>query len=280
MSIDLEKIALNIIKGENGIYQSSKESSISYPESGNDDCMQIEEDSFWFKHRNNIIAESVMNFNGDRTFFDIGGGNGFVSKRIQQEGKNVVLVEPGNQGAINAKQRGVENVVCSTLEDAGFQKKSIDSVGLFDVVEHIEDDLKFMQNINDFLKEEGYVYITVPAHKILWSKEDDDAGHYRRYTLKTMSQLLENAGFKVEYSTYFFSILPLPIFLFRTIPSKLGLNKNSNDIDKHKKEHSKKEGMLSGAIQKVWDKELRKVKSKKKISFGGSCFIVAKKTIV
>ena len=278
--MNIEEIADNVTLNHNGIYFSKSESDVSYPEGGNEGCMQLEDNSFWFKHRNNIIAESVKNFNGSRTFFDIGGGNGFVSKRIQEEGKNVVLVEPGKQGAINAKQRGVENVVCSTLEDAGFQKNSIDSVGLFDVVEHIEDDLKFMQNINDFLKEEGYVYITVPAHKILWSKEDVDAGHYRRYTLKTMSQLLENTGFTVEYSTYFFSILPLPIFLFRTIPGKLGLNKKSNDLDKHKNEHSKKEGMLSGAIQKVWDKELKKVKSKKKISFGGSCFIVAKKTIV
>jgi SAM-dependent methyltransferase len=279
MKFDIEKIAINIVKGEKGIYESKGDTNISYPESGNDACMQIEDDSFWFKHRNNIIAESVKNFNQGRTFFDIGGGNGFVAKRIQDEGSQVVLVEPGKQGAVNAKTRGVENIVCSTLEDAGFLKDSIDSVGLFDVVEHIEDDLKFMKNINNFLNKDGLVYITVPAHKMLWSKEDDDAGHFKRYTLKSMGQLLKDSGFKVEYSTYFFSILPLPIFLLRTIPSKLGLNKNSNDIDKHKKEHSNKEGMLSGFIQSIWNKELAKVRNKKKISFGGSCFVVAKKIV-
>ena len=63
-----------------------------------------------------------------------------------------------------------------------FKHNSIDSVGLFDVVEHIEDDCSFLNNINKYLKDDGYVYITVPAYNFLWCKEDDDADHYKRYT--------------------------------------------------------------------------------------------------
>ena len=57
--MSLEKIAHNIKKAENGIYYSKSESIVSYPEEGNDKCLQIEEDSFWFNHRNNIISNSV-----------------------------------------------------------------------------------------------------------------------------------------------------------------------------------------------------------------------------
>ena len=68
-------------------------------------------------------------------------------------------------GAINAYKRGIKNVLCSTLEDAGFELCSVDSVGLFDVVEHIEDDYLFLKNINKYLKDDGYIYINVIA---LW----------------------------------------------------------------------------------------------------------------
>lgn len=275
--MDLEKIASNIEKGDNGIYYSKATTIVSYPEEGNDHCMQIEENSFWFRHRNNIIAESVKKYNDGKVFFDIGGGNGFVAKRLQEEGLDVVLVEPGQRGATNAKRRAVEHIICSTLEDAGFDKGTIESVGLFDVVEHIENDQSFLEKINTYLENEGLVYITVPAYNVLWSNEDKDAGHFRRYSLSQIKHLLTKTGFEVVYSTYIFSVLPLPILLLRSLPSRLGLNKNSGELKKHKNEHSPKKGIVNSIMQKVWNWELARVKAGKKISIGGSCFIVGKK---
>lgn len=275
--MNLEEIALNIEKHDNGIYYSKSTSDISYPEVGNENCMQIEENSFWFLHRNNIIAESVKKYNGDRTFFDIGGGNGFVSKRLQEEGVKVLLVEPGKMGAMNAYRRGIKNVLCATLEDAAFVPKQIDSVGLFDVVEHIKDDFIFLKKINEYMKDEGLVYITVPAYNFLWSNEDEDAGHFRRYSIPELYTLLDKSGFNVVYSTYIFSVLPLPIFVLRSFPSKIGLNKNSNNIEKHQGEHKPKKGILNSLLQRIWSWELSRVKLNKKIAFGGSCFVIGKK---
>jgi hypothetical protein len=45
----------SIVKGiheRDGIWYSDAKAEISYPEKGNDDCMQIEDSSFWFAHRN------------------------------------------------------------------------------------------------------------------------------------------------------------------------------------------------------------------------------------
>ena len=211
-NIILEKIAGNIKKAENGIYYSKSDASISYPEEGNELCMKIEQDSFWFNHRNNVIAKSVQKYSAEKMFFDIGGGNGFVSKRLQDDGVTTILVEPGKMGAINAYKRGIKNVLCSTLEQAEFAPSSIDSVGLFDVVEHIEDDYLFLKSINKYLKDDGYIYITVPAFNFLWSNEDVDAGHFKRYSTTELNELLEKSGFSIIQSTYIFSILPLPVF--------------------------------------------------------------------
>ena len=275
--MNLEAIANNIEK-KDGIYYSKDNSRISYPEEGNENCLQIEQDSFWFNHRNHVIIETVKTFSPNSFFFDIGGGNGFVSKGLQNSGFKVALVEPGNVGTINAKSRNIDNIICSTLEDAEFKPETMDSVGLFDVVEHIEDDLNFLSEIHNYLKSEGHVFITVPAHNMLWSREDLKAGHYRRYSLSGITQLLEKSGFKVEYSTYFFTILPIPIFLFRSIPSKLKLTKNSYDrLSKNKKEHSTKKSIINDIMKKVWNWELSYIKKLKKLNFGGSCLVVGKK---
>ena len=127
-------------------------------------------------------------------FFDIGGGNGYVSKGLEDQGVSTVLVEPGIQGCLNAKAKGLSTVVCSTLENAGFQNNTLPAAGLFDVVEHIENDVAFLSSVNQYLVSGGKLYITVPAYNALWSAEDTDAGHYRRYTLDSMGKTLKAAG--------------------------------------------------------------------------------------
>jgi hypothetical protein len=273
----LEKFTKNIIARDGIFFVKGIEELVSYPKEGNENCFQIEQDSFWFNHRNSCIIEAVKRFAPSEVFFDIGGGNGFVSKGLEDQGIKTVLVEPGIQGCLNAKKRGLENILCSTLRDASFKENSISSIGLFDVLEHIENDREFLSLLRDLQVEGSYVFITVPAYQILWSKEDDEAGHYRRYTIKTMKKVLEESGYKIRYASYIFSLLPLPIFLFRTIPSLLKLNRRSNDINKHKNEHKGRKGIFGKMADKLWDYELNKIRLGKRIHFGGSCLIVAQK---
>lgn len=277
--ITLEKYSDDLVERE-GILFAKKETEISYPKSGNENCFQIEENSFWFQHRNNCIIEAVKKHCPDNLFFDIGGGNGFIAKGLEDNGVSTVLVEPGIQGCLNAKKRNLKNIVCSTLENASFKKGTIPAIGLFDVVEHIEKDTEFLKSTFLYLEENGFVFITVPAFNILWSNEDIDAGHYRRYTLKELEDKLKSIGFSIEYSTYIFSVLTIMVFLFRTLPSKLGFNKNSNSFEKHKNEHQRKKGILDKVLNWIWKVELNKIKKSERIPIGGSCFVIARKKIV
>ncbi len=276
MHLNLSEYATNILE-KDGIYFCKNNSAVSYPEDGNQNCFIIEDNSFWFRHRNNCISESVKKYSKDKVFFDIGGGNGFVSMGLNKSGIETVVVEPGIQGCVNAKSRGLENILCATLQDADFNKESIESAGLFDVVEHIEDDVEFLKILSEYLKKGAKLYITVPSFNWLWSNEDNFAGHYRRYTLKSMKKVLEKAGYEIEYSTYIFSILPLPVMLFRCLPYRLGLAKKSEDLSKNEKEHKERKGILSGLLNRIWNWEINKIKKNKRIFFGGSCFVVAKK---
>jgi hypothetical protein len=275
MNVDIYSYTENLVE-ENGIFFSKNKSEVSYPEDGNESYFKLEDNSFWFKHRNNCIISLAKKIAHDKIFFDIGGANGFIAKGLEENGIKTVLIEPGTTGCINAKMRGLTNIICSTLEDVGFKINSLPAAGLFDVLEHIQDDLFFLKTINAYMQAEGSLFITVPAYRFLWSKEDVEAGHYRRYTLSKLKRTLENAGFKIEYSTYIFSFLILPIFLFRSIPGFLGLAK-------HEKEQSEKEhnindkGLIAKIVAKFSQFELKQIAKNRKIPFGGSCLIVAKK---
>lgn len=254
----------------NGILVSREVKNISYPSAGNEVCFQVEENSFWFNHRNNCIIEVVKRFAPDKTFVDVGGGNGFTLKALQNIGLETLLIEPGIDGCVNARTRGLKNIICSTLEDAPLKEKSVSAMGFFDVVEHIENDLLFLMQAKRYLADNGYIFISVPAYNFLWSKEDTEGGHYRRYTLSKLKKVLSDAGYSVKYSTYIFSLLPLPIFLLRTIPSWFGFGKQIHDESKIKSDH--KGGSF---LDRIWNKEIQMIKSGKKIPFGGSCLVVA-----
>jgi SAM-dependent methyltransferase len=278
--------------GEDGIYSKQLEEKaesgkrkvesevISYPEEGNEACFQIEDQSFWFRHRNDCIRELVRNFPPKEKgpIFDVGGGNGFVAKELMDAGWDVVLVEPGPAGARNAKRRGVENVICGTTHSAGFKNGSLPAIGVFDVVEHIEDDLGFLRHLNDLLVPGGVVYLTVPAFQPLWSREDIDAGHYRRYSLKQMERKLVEAGFEMAYSTYIFQWLVVPVGLFRVFPYRLGLRgEKGKDLAQARRDHVLKEGMVSKILQNLLQCEQGIIQAKGRLPFGGSCMVAARR---
>jgi hypothetical protein len=74
--------------------------AVDYPEDGHSACFAVEDDSFWFAHRNRCIQallEHVPPPPGG-PLFDIGGGNGFVALGLQRPDRPVVLIEPGPIG--------------------------------------------------------------------------------------------------------------------------------------------------------------------------------------
>lgn len=265
----------SIVKGiheKDGICYSDSHSQISYPDEGNHDCMQVEDNSFWFAHRNRCIISLVKHFSNEEVFWDIGGGNGFVARGLQQNSIESVLVEPGIAGALNARDRGIKNVICSTLENIELVPGAIKAAGMFDVIEHIENDVEFLSTVGKSMEPAGMVYITVPAFKFIWSKDDDYAGHFRRYTIKSANKLMTDSGFEPFFSSYLFFPLPLPIFLLRSLPSIFGIKQKEENSAKNKREHTG-----SGIIHSLLEREYNLIRILKTVPFGSSCLVVGKK---
>jgi SAM-dependent methyltransferase len=277
--IDMSHLAPKTKPCSDGICYSAEACDVYYPEKGNEACYEVEDQSFWFRHRNDCIREMVRKFppKGNGPIFDVGGGNGFVAKGLLDAGWEVVLVEPGSSGARNAKNRGLQHVICGTTHSAGFKNGSLPAIGVFDVIEHIEDDLVFLRHLWDLLEPGGMLYLSVPAYNFLWSHEDVDARHFRRYSLASLKMKLLEAEFKSVFGTYIFRFLPLPVFLLRTLPYRLGLVREGSALKEVKRDHSQKQGLLGAMIAGSIKSEIISIRAGKSAGFGGSCLVAARK---
>lgn len=272
--LNLFEIANNLTENEQGVWSSINTMTCSYPEDSANRYFAVEDDSFWFRHRNDAIIAAVKKFPADGFILDVGGANGCVTLGLKNSGFEVILLDPNIKGLRNAKKRGLQPVIWSTVADAGFKDHTIPAIGLFDVLEHIEDDKDFLKGLKKILFSNGWLYLTVPACQTLWSTEDEYTGHFRRYTISQIKKTLKIAGYTTVYATYLFSYLPIPILFARTLPTKLGLDRPSTDKNAQR-ENTVKSRVVNSILFLFHTLELAMIKRKKMIPFGTSLLIVA-----
>jgi len=162
------------------------------------------------------------------------------------------------------------------LEDKGAKHETIPAVGLFDVIEHIPDDAGFMTRIHNLLIPGGRVYLTVPAYGWLWSHEDVLARHSRRYTIQTLCRLFERNGYAVDFATYFFEFLPLPVLLRRALPYRLGLAPKTSP-SAVRSDHEASNPLIARILESLTRRELSRIAAGRSLAWGGSCLAVARK---
>ena len=165
-------------------------------------------------------------------------------------------------------------MIRSTLDDAGFKSHVLSAVALFEVLEHVEDDLHFLKTLRRLLVKGGKLYVTVPAYRFLWSVEDENAGHFRRYTGKSLLLKLKDSGFKADFMTYLFSPLPAAIFCFRTVPTRFGLRQASIH-ERHREEHHPT-GPKARFLNRLLEMEFSVLRTGGSLPFGGSILLVAR----
>lgn len=270
--------ARNLERGPDGIWcalsSRGEPGSVSFPEDGHDACFLLEDDSFWFAHRNECIARALAQRAFSGPLLDVGGGNGAVSAALERRGVPTVLLEPRASGARNARRRGLTNVVCASLRQAAFEPGTFGAVGLFDVIEHLADPAALLADVRAVLRPSGVLCLTAPAYSLLWSAEDELAGHHRRYTLGQLVNVLREASFEIRYRTYLFAPLPLPIFLLRSLPHRFQRRSRATVERSSVHDHlpSRPSRRLAELLLAV---ERGAIRAGRSIPFGSSCLVVA-----
>lgn len=68
--------------------------------------------------------------------------------------------------------------------------EQFNSILYIDVIEHIKNDKSEIYDATKLLFNNGYLIILVPAHQYLFNEFDSHVGHYRRYNMKKINQLI------------------------------------------------------------------------------------------
>lgn len=249
--------------------------AVDYPESGHDVIARVEQTSYWYEHRARTVDLLLERHVGrPATLWDVGAGTGAMSARLAELGHHVVTVEPEPVGARLAAARGCTDVICSSLEGLDLPARSLPALGLFDVVEHLADPTSLVNEARRVLVHGGVLVVTVPAYQWLWSQEDDVSGHHRRYTKRTLAQLLTGSGLRVLSIGYCFAALVAPAFLVRALPYRLGRRRDDTELMDSAGQALSPSGPVSAAMHRVcrWERALG---SSRGMPFGLSVFGVA-----
>lgn len=95
-------------------------------------------------------------------------------------------------------------------------KEKYEFIGIYDIIEHIEDDRTALENLYNALKPGGLVNITVPACKFLWS-QFDELDHKRRYSKRELIDKVREAGFIVHRTSFLMFFLFPVVYVVRKL---------------------------------------------------------------
>jgi 2-polyprenyl-3-methyl-5-hydroxy-6-metoxy-1,4-benzoquinol methylase len=177
-----------------------------------------EESHWWYVGRRRIIlswlAGSLPRMGGNPAkslrLLDYGCGTGMNLVHLATIGE-AFGVDAAPDAIAFCRQRGIGNVVHAPSPDdltaASVFGGEFDVVTMFDVLEHIPDEVAALRRIRRLLKPGGLLVLTVPALGWLWSGEDVVSEHLRRYTRSSLSRVLHTAGYDTLRMSYFNSLL-------------------------------------------------------------------------
>ena len=168
------------------------------------------------------------------------------------------------------RKRGLENVRNADLLELPFAAETFDVVTALDVLEHLDDDTAALREFWRVLKPGGRAFIFAPAHRWLWSLQDEVSHHKRRYIARTLRDAVSKAGLEVERQTYVSTFLLPVIYLGR---QWLKVRRRFRDFDTENDLHPK---WSNGILRGIFQLEIP-ILRRTDMPFGASLLCVARK---
>ena len=145
---------------------------------------------------------------------EVGSGIGNISSFFVQDNFQISLSDVDDYYLQTLKSKygtssNVEGILLLDLEHGDFEnvyegkQNSFDTIFLLNVLEHIKDDNKAVQNCKYLLKNGGTLIILVPAYSWLYAHLDKTLSHYRRYSLRNLKRLFSRQQLTVRAHFYF-----------------------------------------------------------------------------
>jgi SAM-dependent methyltransferase len=170
---------------------------------------EAEERHWWFAGRRAIVENAIKSLHlpHDAEIFEAGCGTGGNLEMLARHGRLYAgeLDDVARNYAIQRKVCVIER--CCLPDEIPFGEKQFDLIVLTDVLEHVPDDSGSLRALYQRLKPGGSLLLTVPAFPFLWSHHDEIHHHKRRYVRASLSRIVSDARFAIQFVSYYNTLL-------------------------------------------------------------------------
>jgi SAM-dependent methyltransferase len=182
-----------------------------------------EEHHWWFRARRDIFASVIRKYaprpsKGELRLIEVGCGSGGNLPMLSSFGA-VIGAEP-EPTAISyflEKQGHAFSVIPHRVPEPLPGRYHV--IGMFDVIEHIEDDAGALKWAAEHLEPGGILVVSVPAFQFLWTEQDEAAHHFRRYVPRQLLGLVP-PSLSVDHLSCFNTLLFPAILAARGVMRK------------------------------------------------------------
>jgi SAM-dependent methyltransferase len=180
---------------------------------------KVESYHWWFVGRRQIVYDLVLRANADQgcRILEIGCSSGQFLSQLRRHGcRNIMGIDISEKAVKLCQASGLPAKVMDA-QQLDFPDGCFDLITASDILEHLADEKRALQEWRRVLKPGGRLVVFVPAFMFLWSKHDVVNKHHWRYRLDELKKTLAENGFNIERSSYWNSFLFPPVALVRGV---------------------------------------------------------------
>jgi len=192
---------------------------------------EIDQLHWWYRARREILSDLIerrITLPDNARILEVGCGTGHNLAMLGDFGRVDAIEVDGAARAIASQRLGHEVLDAPLPALPGVPDRTYDLIAILDVIEHIDEDVAGLAGLAAKLKPGGRILITVPAFPWMWSAHDVVNHHKRRYTRRTLKALVRDAGLKLEFMSWFNSLL-FPLAATARLAGRLTGKEDSDD---------------------------------------------------
>jgi SAM-dependent methyltransferase len=165
---------------------------------------------------------------------DCGAGTGVFAAEMAALCQVLAIDDHEESLALASEKLGPDRVRRGSCTHLPLPDQAVDVLSALDVIEHIEHDRQALAEFSRVVRPGGLVVITVPALMILWSDWDVALHHFRRYTRRSLLDIIPRDSFDIVHCAYI-NVAAFPLVLLvrraRAFMNRIGFQSHSRSED-------------------------------------------------